>query len=361
MRDVSERSRRVLQAVVTEFIETGEPVGSRSLVEKHFRDLSPATIRNVLAELDEAGYLYQPHTSAGRLPTETGFRLFVDGLMQVSDLSGPEQAEIRSLDELPPGQNLLHESGRVLSELAGTASVILASQGDTRVLAEIRFICAHASKALLAVLMFRDGSVETRFVDCDPFPLESELDRVHNLLGDVVAGKTLREVRQLFASRLTHERSEIDQLSHRAFDLFIRAADASTQEPLVVIQGHERLINLPEFSDTDRLRDLVRALQEKKRLLSLLDRTIGARTVQVLVGREAGELGGATLSFVLAPFSEQGRPLGMVGVLGPTRMNYPKMVPLVSATAHAVTAAHDRALKLGPRRLIRKKRSPKSP
>jgi heat-inducible transcriptional repressor len=361
MRDVSERARRVLQAVVVEFIESGEPVGSRTLVEKHFRELSAATIRNVLAELEEAGYLYQPHTSAGRVPTELGFRLFVDGLMPVSTLSGAEQAEIHSLDELPPGQDLLQESGRVLAELSGTASVIMASQGDTRVLAEIRFLCAHASKALLAVLMFRDGSVETRFVDCETFPADRELERVHNLLAEVVPGKTLREVRNLFANKLGRERLEVDVLSRRAFELAIQAADASVQEPLVFIQGQEGLINQPEFADVDRLRHLVRALQEKMELVTLLDRTITGRTVQVLLGRETGGVAHGALSFVLAPFTGSGQPLGMVGVMGPTRMNYPRMVPLVHATAQAVSTAHDRALGLGPRRILRRRRPPRTP
>jgi heat-inducible transcriptional repressor len=356
MRDLSERSRRVLHAVVVEFIEHGEPVGSRMLTEKHFRDLSPATIRNVLAELEEAGFLYQPHTSAGRIPTELGFRLFVDGLMLLSSLSGQEEAEIQSLDELSPGPNLLQESGRVLSELAGVASLIMASHGDKRLLSEIRFICAHSSKALLAVLMFRDGSVETRFVDCDTFPTDGELERVHNLLSEVVHGRTLGQVRDIFAHKLESERVEIDAISRRAFELAMKAADNVVQEPIVVIQGQDRLMDSPDFRDVDRLRQLVRALQEKKEMLTLLDRTIGARTVQVLVGREAGELSQGALSFVLAPFTEAGQPLGMVGVLGPTRMNYPKMVPLVSATADAVSAAHDRAVNIEPRKLVRRRR-----
>ncbi len=357
MSALSERSRAVLRAVVVEFIESGEPVGSRTLADKHLRDISPATIRNVLAELEEAGFLFQPHTSAGRIPTEQGFRTFVDGLMDLPELPLPDEARIHALDELPPGQELLRESGKVLSELAGIASLVIASRGDARVLAQVHFIRAQDGRSLLAVLMFRDGTVETRFVADEPRTNDAELQRVHECLASEVIGHTLREVRDRFAASLDEHRLEIDEVSRRAFELAIQATEAVQDEPLVVIQGQERLIDQPDFGDVTRLRTLVHALREQKGLIGLLDRTIRARTVQVLVGREAGQLADGALSFVIAPFTEGGKPSGMVGVVGPTRMNYPRMVPLVSATAHAVSAAHDRAARAGLRRVVRRRKS----
>jgi len=358
MSALTERSRAVLRAVVVEFIDSGEPVGSRTLADKHLRDISPATIRNVLAELEEGGFLFQPHTSAGRVPTELGFRTFVDGLMEVPDLPQPDEARILALDDIPPGQDLLRESGRLLSELAGVASVIIASRGDVRVLAQVHFIRAQDDRSLLAVLMFRDGSVETRFVADDAQTSDAELQRIHETLSAEVAGSTLRQVRERFAARLDEHRLEIDQVSRRAFELAIQAADSVQDEPLVVIEGQDRLIDQPDFSDVVRLRSLVHALREHKELIGLLDKTIRARTVQVLVGSEAGQLADGSLSFVIAPFSQGGKPSGMVGVVGPTRMNYPRMVPLVSATAHAVSAAHDRAARTSlVRRFARRRKA----
>ncbi|OQB10171.1 MAG: Heat-inducible transcription repressor HrcA [Deltaproteobacteria bacterium ADurb.Bin207] len=343
MAELNERSRRILHAIVTEFIESGEPVGSRTLSKKYGLDISPATIRNVMADLEENGFLYQPHTSAGRLPTEKAFRLFVDSLMTVSSLSGDEQAEIHSLDELSPGMALLRESSRVLSRLAGTASVIVAPALDRRRLREIHFVAPTCSdQVLLAVLLFFDGTVESRMVDVQQVPLDIELERMHNLLAEEVAGKTLRQLREKLASTLSQERIVLDHLTKWAYELGLLATDTEL-DPVVMIEGKSRLIAQPDFGDVQLLRDLLQTLDDRERLLMLLDRTIVGRTVQVWVGKEA-ELGGGSLSLITAPFREGDSALGTIGVIGPTRMNYPKVIPLVQATAAAMSEAHDRAV-----------------
>jgi heat-inducible transcriptional repressor len=357
---LSERAKRILHAVVVGFIETGEPVGSRTLAETNCRDLSAATIRNVLAELEEGGYLYQPHTSAGRVPTDKAFRTFVDGLMTVSELSGKEEAEIRTIDEIAPGETLLRESGRILSELAGLASVIMSTRGELRVLSELRFVCGRANNTLVALLMFRDGSLETRFVETEDLPGDDEIERIHNLLASVVPNKTLHEVRNLFVGGLSNERTEIDLLTRHAFQLGLAATEQrAADEPLVMVQGQSRLIDRPDFKDVIRLRQLIRTLEQRRNLVRLLDKTIRARTVQVLVGRETGNLADGGISIVVASFSEQGRQVGTISAVGPTRMDYARVVPLVAATASAVSTAHDRALGEQPRRSRRRgQRSP---
>ncbi|WP_437676431.1 heat-inducible transcriptional repressor HrcA [Sorangium sp. So ce131] len=342
MGDLSNRARKILFAAVTEFIATGDPVGSRTLARKYGLDLSAASIRNVLADLEEAGYLHQPHTSAGRIPTDRALRLFIDALVELRTLSPEQQAELsaRFAEIYAVASDPLRETGRYLSELSGAAAVVAAPRAEIRALAQLRFIPTKPGQ-LLAVLVFADGSVENRFISIDGPIDEGELTRIHNLLTDVIEGRTLGEIRDLFARRLADERLQIDALRRRAFELGSKAMADVTRRSEVVIEGQNRLIDLPEYADVDRLKKLMKALEEREELVDLLDRTLAAGTgeVTVFVGSEAGDLGGGQLSLVAAPYMENGRIAGTVGVLGPTRMDYAKVMPLVDATAAAMSEA----------------------
>jgi heat-inducible transcriptional repressor len=338
MSEVHHRARSILYAAITEFISTGEPVGSRTLAKKYGLDLSPASIRNVLSDLEDAGYLHQPHTSAGRIPTDKAFRLFIDTLMEVRPLSLDERENISErFHALAPGADWTRRSGKLLSELAGTA-VVVAPMREMRALLQLRFIPTRPGE-MLAVVVLTDGTVENRFIRIDRPIAESELVRVHNLLADVIEGRSLGEVRELFARRLQDDRLQIDSLRHRAFELGHRAVGESGQRQGVVIEGESRLLEHPEFSDVDTIRQLIAALGERETLVSLLDRTLAAQEVQIFVGSEAGDLAGGHLSVVAAPYTDQGKVAGTIGVLGPTRMDYSKVVPLVEATANAMSAA----------------------
>ncbi|WP_437577500.1 heat-inducible transcriptional repressor HrcA [Sorangium sp. So ce887] len=342
MGDFSNRARKILFAAVTEFIATGDPVGSRTLARKYGLDLSAASIRNVLADLEEAGYLHQPHTSAGRIPTDRALRLFIDALVELRSVSPEQQAELsaRFTEIYTVASDPLRETGRYLSELSGAAAVVAAPRAEIRALSQLRFISTKPGQ-LLAVLVFADGSVENRFLSIGESINEGELNRIHNLLADVIEGRTLGEIRDLFARRLADERLQIDALRRRAFELGSQATADVTRRSQVVIEGQNRLIDLPEYADVDRLRKLMRALEEREELVDLLDRTLaaGAGEVTVFVGSEAGDLGGGQLSLVAAPYMENGRVAGTVGVLGPTRMDYAKVMPLVDATAAAMSEA----------------------
>jgi len=340
MADIPHRARKILFAVVTEFIATGDPVGSRTLARKYGLDLSAASIRNVLADLEEAGYLKQPHTSAGRIPTDRALRLFIDTLMEVRALAPEEQAKLgaRVTEIYAVANDPLREAGRYLSELSGAAAVVTAPKKELRTLAQLRFIPTRPGQ-LLAVLVFSDGSVENRFILIDQPITENEFNRIHNLLADVIEGRTLGEVRDLFARRLADERVAIDALRRRAFELGSLAMADVARKNEVVIEGQTRLIDLPEYADVARLKNLMRALEEREELVELLDKTLSAGAVTVFVGREAGELGAGELSLVVAPYADHGRVSGAVGVLGPTRMDYAKVMPLVDATAAAMSEA----------------------
>lgn len=343
MRDLPHRARNVLYAVVTEFIAAGEPVGSRTLARKYGLDLSAASIRNVLSDLEEGGYLYQPHTSAGRVPTDQAFRFFIDTLMRVRPLSTEENARISErFEALIPGANLMRESGRLLSELTGAAALVVAPRAEALALTQLRFIPTRAGE-MLAVIVLEDGSVENRFIRVQEPIFEPELTRIHNLLADVIDGRSLGELRDLFVRRLHDDRLQIDSLRRRAFELGQKAVGVDPGHRAdVVIEGEARLFEHPEFSDVDRMRHLATALREREVILTLLENTIEAKGAQIFVGSEVGELGGGSLSVVAASYTDQGRVAGTIGVLGPTRMDYPKVVPLVEATADAMSHALDR-------------------
>jgi heat-inducible transcriptional repressor len=343
MAELNGRARQILYHCVTEYVATGEPVGSRTLAKKSGLDLSPASIRNVLADLEELGYLRQPHTSAGRVPTDRAFRLFVDALMRVRALTADEEGSIRErFSSLEPGQNVMRETGKLLSELTGTAAVVVAPRAETLVLKQLRFLRTGPNE-ILAVLVMKNGTVHNRFLEASVS--EDELQRIHNLLDDVVEGRTLGDLRELFQRRLQSERVQHDELRRRAFTLGGAAMDeAMGGEKDVVIAGQDKLLEKPEFQEADHVRRLVTALDAREKLATLLDLVMQSKSAHghVAVGEEMGELGGGHLAIVGATYTAHGQAAGTVGVIGPTRMDYPRVLPLVAATANAMSEFLDR-------------------
>jgi heat-inducible transcriptional repressor len=340
MAELSPRCKQILYACITEFVATGEPVGSRTLSKRGI-DLSPASIRNVLSDLEELGYLHQPHTSAGRVPTDKAFRLFVDAMMEVRTLTDAENAHLmHRFSEIEPGPNFLRETGRLLSELTGTAAVVVSPKAETMTLKHLRFIRTLPGE-VLAVVVMTNGTVQNRFLKAEVN--EDDLQKVHNLLDDVIEGRSLGELHELFVRRLLSEKVQHDTVKKQAFELGEAAVSAADKGADVVIEGRAKLLGLPEFADSAGFKDLVSALDEGEAIVRLLDATLAATGTTVVVGREAGDLAGGQLSIVGASYLNQGgRTAGSVGVIGPTRMDYPKVVPLVTATARAMSSFIER-------------------
>jgi len=338
--ELSQRARQILYACITEFVATGEPVGSRTLSKKGIA-LSAASIRNVLSDLEEMGYLHQPHTSAGRVPTDKAFRLFIDAMMDVRQLTDEENINlVHRFSEIEPGPNFLRETGRLLSELAGTAAVVVSPKHETMTLKHLRFIRTIPGE-VLAVLVMKNGSVQNRFLKATVE--ENELQKVHNLLDDVIEGRSLRELHDLFARRLQSDKVQNDSVRKRAFELGEAAlADVADTGADVVIEGRSKLLGLPEFAGGEGLKDVVNALDEAQSIVRLLDSLIASKGTSVVVGREAGDLAGGHLSIIGASYTNQGRSAGSIGIIGPTRMDYPKVVPLVTATANAMSSLIER-------------------
>lgn len=341
MADLSPRERLILYAAVSEFVQTGEPVGSRTLSRRGI-DLSPATIRNVLADLESSGYLLQPHTSAGRVPTPRAFRLYIDALMEMRELSTDEHALIRRrFDGMEPGTTALRETGRLLSELTGTAAVVVAPRTDSMRVQHLRFIRTQPGE-VLAVLVMADGTVQNRFLQVQV--TEDELQRIHGLLDDLSEGRSLGDLRDLFARRKTSERAQVDALRRTAYELGEAAVSSAAQTQAVVfVEGHAKLLQQPEFGNPEGIRQVMGALDDVDTLLRLLDAAVDARGTAVFLGRDdTGELGGGQLAMVSASYRRGNVMQGALGVIGPTRMDYPKVVPLVTATASAISQLYER-------------------
>ena len=333
MSELTYRGRRILFAAVTEYIQNGQPVGSRTLAKRYGINLSPATIRNELSDLEEAGYLHQPHTSAGRVPTTLGFRVFVDALVQMREVPDKDRAVVmQRLQNLEPGSDVLEEAGELLSAMTGAAAVLRAPRPEEEQLAQLRFMPLRAGQ-LLAILITRGGEVQNRVLAMPGgFPLDS-LERIHNMLDELmVDGKTnLLAIRNRLAEYIESDEGTVTALRQRASEI-VSAAAAGDEPTELVIEGQERLFDRPEFLDAEKIRRYLRAFDDRARLIGLLEETLASGGVRVLIGDETGIDGIEDITLVSSGFKKT----GSLGVIGPTRMDYAKVVPLVEFTARAV-------------------------
>lgn len=333
---------------MTEFTATGEPVGSRTLSKKYGIDLSPATIRNVLADLEDQGYLSQPHASAGRVPTELAFRLFIDALIRLRAPSQEDASRIASwFGDPPQGADMLRGAGRLLSDLTGAAAVLVGSPTPERELTTMRFIPTRPGE-LLAVLVLGDGTVENRFIQTERVPTTGEIERLHAIMSDVVEGRTLTQLRDLFVQKVTEHEDQLKLLSQLGITLLEATIEVANHHPQIIIEGQSRLLERPEFGSAPRIRDIVRALEDRAQLVGLLDRIIESDRVQVMLGGETEKRVGLAVSLVAAPYRTDGRLSGAVGVIGPLAMDYPTVIPVVTATAEAMSSALSRQRTGGP-------------
>lgn len=343
--ELGHRARRILYAVVSEYIATGEPVGSRRVSKRYGINLSPATIRNELADLEEAGCLAQPHHSAGRVPTEMGFRVFIDALVQLRDVAAEDRAAILArMQQLRPGvDDVLREAGRLLSSLTGAAAVVTRPRGEMEHLAQIRFMPLPEG-SMLAVIVTRTGTIQNRILPL-PDPIDpAELERIHNLLADVSRDRslTLADMREELARAMANERDEYQRLRRRAKQFIDATAAATIRTEEVIIEGQGLLFDRPEFADSEKIRGFLRTFEEKERLLDLLDRTIAAGGVQVLVGSEANLVEAPDIGLISTSYRTNGVRVGTLAIVGPTRMDYAKLMPLVGFAAQVTSDVLDR-------------------
>lgn len=340
--ELSTRDQEVLRALVDTFVETGEPVGSRTLSKKISTAMSPATIRNIMSDLAESGYLTKPHASAGRLPTDLGYRLFVDALMSIRPVTPEEQNTIRKsyasgLDQV---EQVVVQASKILSELTNNAGVVLLPGSDLLHFQHVQFIRMATNKVLI-VLLSKSGVVQNRVVQVEEDLDQEELDKISRYLNDEFAGLSLREVREKVLARMGEERDHIDLLYKRAEELSRRAfleEDEDASEDSLLVEGASRVYSQPDFSEHyEKLQSLYRAFEEKGKIIRILDECLSSTNVNVLIGAENDIEGMNDCSFVARPYFIDDRPLGTIGIIGPKRMQYDRMISLVEWTAKAVS------------------------
>jgi heat-inducible transcriptional repressor len=335
--ELDERARDVLRAVVQEFISSGDPVGSTQLTRRAEFEVSPATMRNVLAELEELGYLEKPHTSAGRVPTDAGFRFFVDTLVQLRDPSARDQELIESGLTGHSVEERLQDAGKVLHTLSHHAGVVLIPRPSAVTVSRIEFVRLRDDR-VLAILVASSGQVQNKLLHVD-HPLSSdELAAAANYLNEFFKqALTVEDVRARLLLELETERAQYDELAAQALKLGAAATDVSSNER-VVIEGTGTFLEQREFAeDVKRMRTLFRALDEKHKLLSLLDRVQRSREMQIFIGAESEFSSQGDVALIASPYGAGDTVLGSVGVIGPTRMNYQRVIPLVNFTAQVLS------------------------
>ena len=337
---LGERDTRVLKTVVVQYIITGEPVGSRLVAKMSGLNLSSASIRNLMMDLEERGYLQQPHTSAGRLPTPKGFRYYVDHILPIQELGESVQQKIRAafapLYSEP--QDLFRQASRVLSAVSGHPALVLAPRPQGTRLKYIQFI-GLSSDGILAVLVSQDNQVQTRFVRSDMHYSQDLLDRFSHYLNELCQNLTLDESRQTILAQMEIEKNLFDQMVSQALSLSRQAlqSDAQDDEEELYIEGTSQILDYPEFAeDVAKMRTMFKAFEEKHRLITLLDQTLAAQGVQIIIspGEHFPEM---QLSLVASSYGSLATPLGCLGIIGPMRMDYARLIPIVRYTAAMVT------------------------
>ncbi|MBV8760776.1 MAG: heat-inducible transcription repressor HrcA [Deltaproteobacteria bacterium] len=329
--DLSRRAQRILHAVVTEYLQGEDAVGSRTVTRRHDLGLSPATVRNVMADLEEMGLLEQRHTSAGRVPTPTGLRLFIDSMLKVRGLTLKEKEEIRERITAVNPDEVVQRASRLLSDLTHHAAVILAPDPTAQRLERIEFVPLRDGK-LIAVLVTTDGRIENRLVLDDIEP--NTLERIHNYLNQLLSGMTLDEVRDRVIRELGEDKNRYDEAVAAALRLGHAVFVSGGRSQDVVVAGHS---NLVDETQPERIRDLLRTLEDKETLIRLLDRTRNAEGLQVFVGAETAMQALSGSSVVGASYGPDETPIGALAVIGPMRMNYGKVMSVVDFTADTVS------------------------
>ncbi|TXI48998.1 MAG: heat-inducible transcriptional repressor HrcA [Lysobacter sp.] len=331
------RARLLLRSLIARYIRDGEPVGSQTLAKHAGLDVSSATIRNILAELEDVGLLSAPHTSAGRVPTAQGYRLFVDSLLQIQPLADAELARLRS--ELAPGagtHHLLGNASELVSAMTHFVGVVSVPKRDQFAFKRLDFVALDAQR-VLAVLVFADNEIQNRILITRRSYEPAELERIANYLNAHYAGRPLAEARASLLEELRSAREEMELLMAQALELADQALADDAEDMLVA--GQTRLIGVQDLSNLDRLRELFEAFSSKREILRVLERTLRAQGVRIFIGEETGMAPLDGVSLVTAPYGAGGRTLGVLGVIGPTRMAYERVIPVVQAAASVLSEA----------------------
>ncbi len=337
----NERARQLLRVLVERYIEEGLPVGSRTLAKGSGMDLSPATIRNVMADLEEQGFIAAPHTSAGRVPTQKGYRLFVDSLVK---LKPPTGHEILSLErQLSPdcddAKSLVEAASEILSSLTHLAGIVTLPRQSHPALSQIEFL-PLSDHRVLAIMVVNNEEVQNRILSLERDYSASELRQAANYLNQEFAGRELSDVRLGILAKLKETRANMNQLMADAIEIASAALTPEEDEQnAYVLAGQTNLMDIADLSNVDKLRELFEGFTRQRDILHLLDQSLAAGGVQIFIGQESGYSMLDECSLVAAPYAVNQEVVGVLGVIGPTRMAYERIIPIVDVTAKLLGSA----------------------
>ena len=336
-----DRSQKILEAIIEEYIATAQPVGSKALTQNHGIKLSPASVRNVMAELEELGYLVSPHTSAGRIPTEKGYRFYVDTLLQVNDLNSRQknQIELQYRQHGLQMTDMLREASRTLSSISHYTGLVMVPRLKVTIFRHIEFV-RLSPRQILAVFVTQSGLVQNKLIETDEELTPRDLEQITNYLNHTMTGLSIQEVRARIVTEMTQEKALYDHLLRRAFALSSAAlVDESTGD--IIIEGTSYFLEQPEFSDLKCMKRIVQTFEQKSILVDLLDRGLDAEGVQVIIGSETKYSELADCSLITAAYSGKRGTLGTLGIIGPNRMPYSTIIPIVDYTASLISSLLD--------------------
>lgn len=336
---LSARQIKVLQVVIEEYIHSGEPVGSRTLSRSSAFQLSPATLRNVMADLEDEGFLCQPHTSAGRIPTDLGFRFYVNNLAGFTSVSEAAQLQIRERLAVGGGQleEVLHDGVLTLAQLTPYVGVVSLPDFRQMIIRHIRFVKLHECR-ILAVVVSVSGAVQNILFNSETSLSQDQLNRFSNYLNALLGKLTLNGVKRKVLEEMANDKRGYDELFAQVLALsksfFAKDPD---QQSDVMLDGKLNLLEHPEFADVERMKVIFKAFEEKGSILKILDGTLGGEQLRVIIGSECCCEEMRHCSLVTAEYGREDRTLGQIGVIGPTRMDYSRIIPLVNYIADAMS------------------------
>lgn len=335
--ELSDRARDIFRLVVEDYLGRGQPVGSKALSQQSGLNLSPASIRSVLSELEQLGLLAAPHTSAGRLPTESGLRLFVDGIMQVAEPTREERVAIEQQLSAPgPIEKALEKTSSILSDISGAAGMVMVPRREPR-LAQMRLVPLDETRAL-AVLVGEDGHVENRVLEIADATSHSALQRAGNYISAQLSGRTLAEAAQAMRADIASGQSALDEISAGLVEAGIATwSEDPARRPVLIVRGQANLLDETALGDIERVRSLLEDLEDKQSVAELLDSARDAESTRIFIGAENRLFALSGSSVIASPYRDrEGKVVGVLGVIGPTRLNYARVVPMVDFTAQSL-------------------------
>jgi heat-inducible transcriptional repressor len=339
--ELTERSQNILEAIVEDYISSAEPVGSRAITRRHSFNLSPASVRNVMSDLEEMGFLCSPHTSAGRIPTEKGFQYYIDSLLKIRDLSSVEMKELSKNYRFSgmKMEDIMQEVGRVLSGLSKYTGLVMAPKFSATVFRQMEFIRLSQGQ-ILVVYVSESGLVQNKVIEAGSDLTQQQLEQISNYLNKELNGLTISQVRSKLEQELKEERVRFDQLRKSALRL-TQAAFSDEDKNQVYVAGTSLMLEQPEFSSPEQMKRMIQTLESKQLLIHLLDRSQSAQGVQIFIGSESNhaELDGCSL--ITSSYSNKQGVVGTLGVIGPMRMPYSQVIPIVDFTAQLVSRVLD--------------------